>query len=800
MNKSYVSKWNSALGAWVACSEISRRAGKISGAVLLVLAGQSYAQTCTQYPNKSYIPGDNNSVAYPFCTTVPATSGQLVMGPDAAWYVLTRSRLSGASSLATVGDANVQAYVNADFGGITNQYAYSPAAIQTGNATFDVKANGNVTSLQSHSGVSITGKNLDTTVVDNYTSGNTSGNVHMYGILAGSSVNSGEGGTDASRNGTFTTVTVDNAKIVQTSVGGTKQPILNNGLRAIQGAYRDAGNGSSGKIVINNDLDMSLSGRRMEGIYVSGAASSAAGTEAVSQVILNGKSTIGLTNSGGASVDSSAIKVGKSRAVGTGKGLVVSNGNLTINMDPSVTGTQPYHGAAIKMAVSGSQLLANQAASSNTIKANKTALAIGIDDWGSSADSTGISAAFGKATVTTQSSTAPLLLVDSGQQDVQILFDQQSKLTAASDGYLIDIIKYRTSTAASSVELTLDNASTMQGLTNKAYATSTSNVNLSNGSIWNMAVKATDAVATATLDTLKMTTGSVLNAFNQLDVAQTSETRFIMVGQVSSDASTVNLQDPTPTADDQLTINGNYSGANNAVLAIDTCLGADNAPSDTMTVNGAVSGTTIIRVKPTIGASCVGAATTTGIPVVKVTGTSPANAFVLEGGTVKQGNYIYKLVQDGNDWFLRATPLPTANLACNPATLVDSPNNQSICKLTLDGPAPAGGLTVTITPPAGSTRYETTCGTSLRVDELQTEATCTITAIANTTPGDGSVDAVVTINPADGYQVGPNASATVTINNDDVVPAVTPIPTLNQWALMLLSLGLMGGVWRQRRR
>ncbi|MEG5772026.1 autotransporter outer membrane beta-barrel domain-containing protein, partial [Enterobacter roggenkampii] len=119
---------------------------------------------------------------------------------------------------------------------------------------------------------------------------------------------------------------------------------------------------------------------------------------------------------------------------------------------------------------------ANEPNSSTYINASRSVLAIGIDDWGTSVDSTGIKASFGNATIKTQSITAPLLLVDSGQQDVGVLFDRHSNLTAASDGYLVDIIKYRNSTTASSLKLTLDNGSTMTGLTNKAYANSTLNI------------------------------------------------------------------------------------------------------------------------------------------------------------------------------------------------------------------------------------------------------------------------------------------------------------------------------------
>ncbi|WP_250845137.1 hypothetical protein, partial [Escherichia coli] len=98
--------------------------------------------------------------------------------------------------------------------------------------------------------------------------------------------------------------------------------------------------------------------------------------------------------------------------------------------------------SAIKISLSGSELRANGPNSSADINATRSPLAIGIDDWRTSSDSRGIKASFGKATIKTQSMTAPLLLVDSGQQDAVLLFDRNSNLTAARDGYLVDIIKY----------------------------------------------------------------------------------------------------------------------------------------------------------------------------------------------------------------------------------------------------------------------------------------------------------------------------------------------------------------------
>ena len=55
------------------------------------------------------------------------------------------------------------------------------------------------------------------------------GTVGSYGVLAGSTVNAGEGNT---YNGKYTTVQVDNLKINQTATGGKTNPILNNGIRA----------------------------------------------------------------------------------------------------------------------------------------------------------------------------------------------------------------------------------------------------------------------------------------------------------------------------------------------------------------------------------------------------------------------------------------------------------------------------------------------------------------------------------------------------------------------------------------
>ncbi|QNP50044.1 DUF5979 domain-containing protein [Diaphorobacter aerolatus] len=435
-----------------------------------------------------------------------------------------------------------------------------------------------------------------------------------------------------------------------------------------------------------------MTGSRIEGIYVSGSASGASG-EAVSQAVLN-DSNITLVQSG-AVADSSAIKIGKTRAIGSGKGLVVSSGALTIDMGATLGGSQPYMSPAIKMAVSGSQLLANGANSSAEINASRSALAIGIDDWGSNTDSTNIQALFAKATVKTQSTTAPLVLVDSGQQGVQILFDRASNLTAASNGYLIDIIKYRAATTASSVQFTLDNKSIATGLTNKAYATSTLDIDLNNASTWNL-VEKSNGDKTASYTSVDMKAASTLNAFKPGAAA------FVMNGPVTSDASTTNLVDGAP--DDVLTMRPSYSGSNGAALAVDTCLAGSGAASDRLVVNGDTSGTTVLKVTPFADPACPGADTTTtgdgkGILVVQVTGNSNA-VFTLDGGTVTQGSYAYKLAKVGNDWYLQSQAATgTVTVTKRVDAPADAPAFSGNIPFTLNCTTPsfsqAGTITVT---------------------------------------------------------------------------------------------------------
>ena len=287
--------------------------------ILSGVSGTGFAATitCTPGADGSYFPGN----VAPSCNTVSAPT--ITQPSTAGWYILTRSRLYEP---LVVGNTDVTANVAGGYAGIGNQYAMGAAgaSIVTGNVKFTVTAsNGNVNGLGSHSNVNMTTKDVILDLTYHYPTGNSSNGGSIYGVLAGSTVDSGE---LATYNGKYTTITTNALNITQTATGGTINAILNNGIRAIQGANQDSGKGSAGQVIVNGILDMKLTGNRSIGIYVSGnstntGVATAAGTNGslTPKVILNSNATI-IINKGtdtprffSQTWDSHGIKLGKVR-------------------------------------------------------------------------------------------------------------------------------------------------------------------------------------------------------------------------------------------------------------------------------------------------------------------------------------------------------------------------------------------------------------------------------------------------------------------------------------------------------
>jgi len=129
---------------------------------------------------------------------------------------------------------------------------------------------------------------------------------------------------------------------------------------------------------------------------------------------------------------------------------------------------------------------------------------------------------------------------------------------------------------------------------------------------------------------------------------------YLVSGDVSN-SGTFSFDDGT--AGDVLTIAGNYTGAG-GTLRFDASLGADGSPSDLLHVMGNASGSTALFIQNVGGA---GAATTQGIRVVQVDGTSTATAFSLgNAAPLQAGAYVYTLAfgdpasAADQNWYLRA--------------------------------------------------------------------------------------------------------------------------------------------------
>ena len=116
-------------------------------------------------------------------------------------------------------------------------------------------------------------------------------------------------------------------------------------------------------------------------------------------------------------------------------------------------------------------------------------------------------------------------------------------------------------------------------------------------------------------------------------------------------------------------------------------------------------------------------------------------------------------------------PKFVATLQCTPTDLVDSAGQVANCTVTTNQPAPVGGLSIALTPPAANPRYTTTCGSTISVAAGETSASCSITATPNTVPADGDVNATLQLATPDAmadYQLGSPIAATVTVRNDDL--------------------------------
>ena len=253
--------------------------------------------------------------------------------------------------------------------------------------------------------------------------------------------------------------------------------------------------------------------------------------------------------------------------------------------------------------------------------------------------------------------------------------------------------------------------------------------------------------------------------------------------KLSDAASALDLQN---AASSTSTVNGNFDST--GLLKIDTVLGDSASASDVLHVTGGTTGATVLQINNLGGA---GALTTgDGILVVQVDGNS-TGTFTLAGGAITVGQFIYTLQKVGNNWYLQ------------------SQANMGTVQVTKTVTAPVGAPAF-----SGNIPFTLTCATpdfslqgSIAVTDNQ-GAAAPITVAAGSTCS--VAEGVLPAAPV-GYQWGPAtlpaASAPMPIDGTQAL-AITntlvkqdtggnlagpaPVPSLGQWALLLLSIAFAG--------
>ncbi|UXN02797.1 autotransporter outer membrane beta-barrel domain-containing protein [Bartonella sp. HY406] len=489
-----------------------------------------------------------------------------------------------------------------------------------------------------------------------------------YGVLAGSTVNAGE---PAAFNGMQSKAVFDNLNItMQSEQGGwlfTRYPLLA-GIRVIQGAGQSSGNGAAGYVEVKNDLNINLTaqGNDAIGIYVSGTEK-----DGVRPEVRIHNSNITITST---STRANALRIGKELTVaGTGEGLITSTGNMVLD-----TLNAP-NSSAIAVVWQGGALNADADTASTTIKAGGQAITVSASTDIASVQS---QTSFNNLVATTSSATANLIDVMGANVDYLLsVRGTNSNLTAADEGYILNMTGGSVTQPSTTVFNFADGK--MTGLVNKG-ANTTLDLNVSNNAQWILAAKnGTTPSTTATFDQLNLTSGAQIIAYGASD----GSANFTLQGNVLSDAGVLNLN--SGVAGDSLTIKGNYTGRNNALLSIDTFLGESGALSDRLVIDGGqIDGNTLVRVN-NVDATNAGGNTEPGqgIKIVRAinggTTTDDAfaldatasNAYTLQGQTmVGAGAYAYGLFKGAqsstvtedeygetelqNDWYLRSQLKP----------------------------------------------------------------------------------------------------------------------------------------------
>ncbi|WP_438442958.1 autotransporter outer membrane beta-barrel domain-containing protein [Kluyvera georgiana] len=343
---------------------------------------------------------------------------------------------------------------------------------------------------------------------------------------------------------------------------------------------------------------------------------------------------------------------------GAGKLTFKQGSNIVIDQSDAT-------GEAISL-VYGNSILDASKANSFKVISKDSAIIIGndmLDAYNQASDDL-IYAGFNNADFSqTSDSSSSMILVDSNQKNAALRFTgSNTMLVAADKAWLLDVRN------SSNVEINASgNGGSMTGLstmTNNAATNNTLNIILDDGFSWNLN-KVDDGTATgkttAAVTSLSLKNGAVLNSAYNTGV----DNNYKLTGSTINDGGVVNLYNASNSGHhNTLTLDGNYTGGNNASLIIGTVLGNDSSKTDKLVISGAATGKTVVSV---VNEGGLGAQTNEGILIIE-TASSTSDAFV-QSGRIVAGSYDYHLQQgtasgqNTNNWYLTnkyVAPTPIA--------------------------------------------------------------------------------------------------------------------------------------------
>ncbi|MFE4166750.1 ESPR domain-containing protein, partial [Escherichia coli] len=378
MNKIYKLVWNVAHGEWVVCSELGRKTklGSLRSSLIigaLLLSQNAISAECSTNANGTITV--NNSINTAGCSVESIGSE---IGNTSIWNTGILQYSQGVNRNITI--LNDLSFTIKGSAGIAVG-GTSPAYVSTfdaSNKTIDLtianldtnaaKPEGdNIAKVgvgSSHGAtVKIGTMNLTMLSLPNGTS--YSERFEHYGVVAGSSVNAGE---QENFNGMYSRALFDNLDINMASTNNTgflasSYPLVV-GIRAIQGASRNSGNGAAGYVSVSDTLNLNIKNGKNDaiGIYISGSEIN----NVTPQVHLH-DSNIKIVSS---SSRANAIRLGKSAAIGTGEGQLYSSGKMFLDT------TEAPNDASIDIIWQGALLDANENTSRTEIKSGKEAITI----------------------------------------------------------------------------------------------------------------------------------------------------------------------------------------------------------------------------------------------------------------------------------------------------------------------------------------------------------------------------------------------------------------------------------------